>query len=36
MSGQPQLMPMQNGTPGEPPPTNGPPTMAPATQNLGK
>jgi peptidyl-prolyl cis-trans isomerase C len=35
-TGQPQLMPMQNGTPGEPPPANGPPTMAPATQNLGK
>ncbi len=35
-TGQPQLMPMQNGTPGEPPPSNGPPTMAPATQNLGK
>jgi peptidyl-prolyl cis-trans isomerase C len=35
-SGQPQLMQMQNGNPGEPPPAAGPPTMAPATQGLGK
>jgi len=35
-AGQPQLMPMDNGTPGGPPPGNGPPTMAPGTQDLGK
>ncbi|HUB96880.1 MAG TPA: peptidylprolyl isomerase [Stellaceae bacterium] len=35
-SGQPTLLPLQNGTPGEPPPVSGPPTMAPGTQDLGK
>jgi peptidyl-prolyl cis-trans isomerase C len=35
-SGQPQLMQMQNGNPGEPPSAEGPPAMAPATQGLGK
>jgi peptidyl-prolyl cis-trans isomerase C len=31
----PELLPLQNGTPGAPPPMAGPPTMAPATQGLG-
>jgi peptidyl-prolyl cis-trans isomerase C len=35
-AGQPELMPMQNGVPGASPQSGGPPTMAPATQNLGK
>ncbi|HUK57736.1 MAG TPA: peptidylprolyl isomerase [Stellaceae bacterium] len=35
--GQPALLPLQNGTPGAPPPaSSGPPMLAPATQNLGK
>jgi peptidyl-prolyl cis-trans isomerase C len=33
---QPALLPLQNGTPGAPPPSAGPPTLAPATQGLGK
>ncbi len=33
----PSLLPLQNnGTPGEPPPASGPPTLAPGTQDLGK
>ncbi|MGH7089944.1 MAG: peptidylprolyl isomerase [Stellaceae bacterium] len=35
-AGQPQLLPFDNGTPGEPPPSAGPPTLAPATEGLGK
>jgi peptidyl-prolyl cis-trans isomerase C len=35
-AGQPQILPLQNGTPGDLPPASGPPTMAPSTQNLGK
>ena len=35
-AGQPQMLPLQNGTPGEPPPASGPPQLAPSTQNLGK
>ena len=35
-SQQPEMMPLQNGNPGEPPAASGPPTMAPATQDLGK
>jgi peptidyl-prolyl cis-trans isomerase C len=33
---QPQLLPLDNGTPDAPAPTAGPPTLAPATQGLGK
>jgi len=35
-SGQPELVPLQNGTPSGPPPASGPPSLAPATQGLGK
>jgi peptidyl-prolyl cis-trans isomerase C len=36
VSQQPVLLPLQNGTPDSPPAAAGPPTLAPATQDLGK
>ena len=35
-AGEPQLLPMQNGTPNGPASASHPPTLSPATQNLGK